>query len=150
MGAGYNRPASPAIPMRVCFVSHSSTLGDAELALLELIDASRGRDVEFRVLLPAEGMLGEELRRRDVPFAVRPYEWWVYLSIPGRPSGVRPPLHQHLERAPAVAEAIDDWGCDVVCSNTTTACVGALAATLLGLPHVWSIRCFRCECLVSH
>jgi glycosyltransferase involved in cell wall biosynthesis len=41
-----------------------------------------------------------------------------------------------------IARQAARWGCDILYSNTATICVGALAAAVLGLPHVWHLHEF--------
>jgi len=45
----------------------------------------------------------------------------------------------------SLARQIRRWKCDIVYTNTTTICVGALAAKFLKLPHVWHIHEFGYE-----
>lgn len=129
--------------MKVCFISHSSAKGGAERALLELVDALKERGVECYIMLPGHGPLINELKNREVAYCTLPYKWWM---------GKNSPIWKRIGRAvlnlaiviPA-AVRIERWRCDVVCTNTITVCVGALAAKLLGLPHVWHIHEFGYE-----
>ena len=129
--------------MRVCFVSHTSGWGGAERALVELIEALKKRGVDCYVLLPRGGDLVRELRERHIPFRMFPYRMWV-----GRNS----PLWKRVGRAMLtlatvvpVANAMMRWRCDIVVTNTFTVCVGALAAKLVGRPHVWYVHDFIYE-----
>lgn len=129
--------------MRICFISHLPWKGGAERALLETIDALSGLGVECRVVLPFRGPLLDALRMRGVPTAVIPFGWWV-----GK--GLRPLLSivQALAIAMSlipIALRVGLWRCDVLYTNTICTCVGALAARLLKLPHVWSIHEFGLE-----
>lgn len=129
--------------MKVCFVSHSSGKFGAERALIELIDALTARGVECYVMLPRLGPLADELKRRKIGFSVLPYKWWA---------GKRAPLWKRIGRliinlvvTIGVVAKIKQWGCDIVYTNTIMICVGAFAAKLLGLPHVWHIHEFGFE-----
>lgn len=129
--------------MRICFVSHSSVKGGAERALLELIDALRMRDIEIYVLLPSYGPLVEELKNRNITYGVVSYKWWM---------GKNSPLWKRIGRIivnfcmliPVVVK-LKRWSCDVVYTNTITVCIGAFAAKLLKLPHIWHIHEFGYE-----
>jgi glycosyltransferase involved in cell wall biosynthesis len=129
--------------MRVCFISHTSAKGGAERALLELVDGLKERGVECYVILPGDGPLADEMRKRAVAFSTLPYKHWM---------GKNSPIWKRIGRtvlnfamAIPIAVSIRRWKCDVVYSNTITVCVGALAARLLGLPHVWHIHEFGYE-----
>lgn len=129
--------------MKICFISHSSAKGGAERALLELIDALRAQGVEAYVLLPSCGPLIEELKSRQIVYQVFPYKWWMGKDSPIWKRIGRAVLN--LAIAIAVALRIKQYKCDLVYTNTITVCVGALAAKLLGLPHVWHIHEFGYE-----
>ncbi len=48
----------------------------------------------------------------------------------------------NLRRLPKIIQQLQEWKTDLVYSNSSVFCVGALAAARLGLPHVWHIREF--------
>lgn len=126
--------------MRIAFVSHSAGRGGAEKVLLELIDALSARGVECRCLLPRRGPLVRDLETRGIPTAIVRYGWWMGRN-PSVWKRVRKTFRS-LYAAPRAAALIRRWKCDVVYTNTITVCVGALAAKLIGRPHVWHIHEF--------
>ncbi len=130
--------------MRICFVAHSSRKGGADLVLLETIEILQAAGVECRVVLPDRGELCAELECLGVPFAVISYAHWM--------SRGKLPFFRRLRaalniavKAAFVAWRIFRWKCTVVYTNTGTICVGALAARLLGRPHVWHLHEFGWE-----
>ncbi len=130
--------------MKVCFISHSSGKAGAERSLIETLDALKEQGVESCVLLPQHGVLGSELSKRNIPFYVIPYKWWM--------SGKNSPLWKRLGRTilnlfttVPIAKKIKQWQCDIVYTNTITVCAGALAAALIRRPHIWHIREFGYE-----
>lgn len=113
-------------------------------SLLETIDALRQHGVECFVLLPGHGRLSSELSSRDVPACIIDYQRWVEeLNYPLR-MRLRKTL-KNLCLAALIAVKIRQWQCDIVYTNTISIGVGALAAALLGIPHVWHIREFIYE-----
>lgn len=119
-------------------------MGGAERANLELIDALRNRGVECFAILPHYGPVIKELERRNVPFKVFPYRWWMV--------GEGSPLWNRVYRmtlslamTPQVARQLKIWNPDVVVTNTITVCVGAFAAKILKVPHIWYIHEFGYE-----
>jgi len=130
--------------MKICFISHSAGKGGAERSLLELIDALREQGVtNIFVLLPSPGPLIQDLEDRCVVYRVIPYRWWMGKSSPLWKRMVRT-LWNFGMVLPVVRE-LRRWRCDIACTNTITVCVGAFAAKLLGLPHVWYIHEFGRE-----
>jgi glycosyltransferase involved in cell wall biosynthesis len=130
--------------MRVCFIAHSSALGGAERVLLETIETLQGQGVECRVLLPSHGEFCAELGRLNIPFSIVPYPPWMR-------SG-KAHFYGRLKRAlriaiktPIIVWKVFRWKCDLVYTNTVTVCIGAIAARLLGRPHIWHLHEFGAE-----
>ncbi len=130
------------LPRRVCFVSHSGTDGGAQRSLVELIDALAALGVQSRVVVPEEGYLAQALQPRAVPYVVYRYWPWTRESpLPWWDRLLKKPL-VHALRAAKLSRLIRRWQCDVIVTNTLTVCEGALAARILGLPHVTHVREF--------
>jgi glycosyltransferase involved in cell wall biosynthesis len=129
-------------PIKITIILHSSQMGGAERSVLELIDALKGRQVEFYAILPNNGPLLNEFDNRQITYSIYPYRWWM----DARPCWKRLALTlwNFLMVIP-IAAKIRQWRCDVVLTNTMVVGVGALAAKLLRRPHVWYIREFAQE-----
>jgi glycosyltransferase involved in cell wall biosynthesis len=130
--------------MKVCFVLHSSRKGGAERVNLELIDGLKNKGIQCFVILPSYGPLIKELKKRNVPLKVIKYKWWMreddspLWKRVGR-------LALNLMRTISVARQVKKWKADIVYSNTITICIGAFAAKLLHMPHIWHIHEFGYE-----
>ncbi len=129
--------------MKVCFISHSSSRGGAELSLVELIDALLPRGVACSCILPGCGPLQEMLVERGVETSVIPMKPWVYagektfISRAWRALSLR-----HLPSVFRLAVEIKRIRCDVVYTNTVAVAAGAIAAKIARKRHVWHIREF--------
>lgn len=136
-----NRSPDPATPARrICFVSHSGTDGGAQRSLLELIEALAAYGIESRVVVPGEGYLTDGLRTAGIPYIVYRYWPWTGESpLPWWDRLLKKPL-VHLIRAAKLSRLIRRWQCDLVVTNTLTVCEGALAAKILGVPHITYVR----------
>lgn len=131
-------PAKRAL--RVCFVSHSGTDGGAQRSLLELIEALAAHGVESRVVVPGGGYLTDRLKAVGVPYLVSRYRPWTgEIPLPWWDRLLKKPL-VHLIRAAQLSRLIRRWQCEVIVTNTLTVCEGALAAKLLGVPHITYVR----------
>lgn len=127
--------------MKVCFISHSSRLGGAEMVLLETIDVLQESGVRCCAVLPSRGPLLTELEKLHVPTMVAPYALWVSPENPSLPRRIRAMLNM-AAKSVLIAWRAWRWGCDIIYSNTAAVCVGAFAAALLGRPHVWHVHEF--------
>ncbi len=127
--------------MKVCFISHSARLGGAEMVLLETIEVLQESGAGCYTMLPARGPLLAELEKLGVPTAVTPYALWVSRDRLSLLRRARALMNIALNSL-LVAWQAWRWDCDIIYSNTSTVCVGAFAAALLGRPHVWHIHEF--------
>jgi len=130
--------------MKVCFVLHSSRKGGAERVNLELIDGLKNKGIQCFAILPSYGPLLEELKKRNVPLKVIKYKWWMREEgSPRWKRAVR--LILNLIKTISVVGQVKKWKADIVYSNTITICIGAFAAKLLHIPHIWHIHEFGYE-----
>jgi glycosyltransferase involved in cell wall biosynthesis len=130
--------------MRICFISHSAGDGGAERVLLETVELLHAQGIECRVLLPSEGYFCRELNRLGVPFSVISYPLWMARGKASFLSRARAAVGLFTNTL-QVAWQIFRWKCDLVYSNSATVSVGAFAARLLGVPHVWHLHEFGFE-----
>jgi len=134
--------------MRILFVSHSAGLYGAERALLELVKGLKSRGVECLVTIPRPGGLFYALRDADIPVVIVPYSWWVdrprdFWKRPGR-------WLLSLVGLPWLVKLTARWRPDIVYTNTLAVWIGAVAAWIGGLPHIWHVHEFVEEDLVFH
>lgn len=125
------------------FVAHSSHKYGASRSLLALIDGLRDRGVTCRVVLPREGPFSVELTHRGIDYIVLPLKQWA-----SRDTWVARRLFRecfNLVVSALIAIEARSWGADVIHTNSGTTPVGALAALLVGKPHVWHVREFGRE-----
>ncbi|BBM81918.1 glycosyltransferase family 4 protein [Candidatus Uabimicrobium amorphum] len=128
--------------VKVCFISHSSQKWGAEKFLLETVLQLRDQ-IEIVVLLPNNGALCEDLQKYDIDHHIIPYTWWVGKNI-SIIKGVVKLVHS-LFVGMYIAYKLKKMKCDVVFSNTCTICVGAIAAQVLRIKHVWFTHEFLWE-----
>jgi len=121
--------------MRVAFVLHLARHDGAGKAILELLDVLRKSNVEAFVIVPGRGPLVSDLESRAAAVTVIPYRWWADRDTPLWKKALR--SCWNLIMVLPVSVVVWRWKCELVYTNTMTVCVGALAAKLLGLPHVW-------------
>ena len=130
--------------MRICFILHSSGKGGAERVNLELIEGLAKKGIQCFAILPSYGPLLKELKKRNVPLKVIKYKWWMREE--GSPLWKRAGrLILNLIKTVTVVRQVKKWKADIVYSNTITICIGAFAAKLLHIPHIWHIHEFGYE-----
>jgi glycosyltransferase involved in cell wall biosynthesis len=124
---------------KVLHVGHLASLSGADQALLRLTRAmDRGR-FESLVVLPSDGPLRSALTDSGVPSRLLPIQWWIPSTL-WRPEDFIWQLRGLDTRWQALAELAARENVDLIHSNTLVTIEGALAATALGLPHVWHSR----------
>jgi len=126
----------------VAFVTQYGALYGANRSLLDLIVGLKAFQVQSFVLCPKDGDLSRELRNRNIPFAILPFQSWV--KGPSIRSALKSPLRLAVNLAvlPCVVRQIRKWKADLVYTNSSVSPMGAWAAAVLKRPHVWHIREF--------
>ena len=127
--------------MKVCFISHTDRLGGAERVLLESITILQARGIHCYVLLPKEGELSSRLTAIGVHYDIAHNSSWVTWGTPTLWTRITT-LANIVIGVLSTIKRIKRSRCDIVYSNTLTICNGAIAAALLGIPHVWHLHDF--------
>jgi FkbM family methyltransferase len=127
--------------LNICLFSHSPGMGGAERSLLELTrELIADHGALCTVVVPGEGALLQELKQVGAACVRADYPWWCDLN-----SGV--PAAEALARMQPGASALlrellpvlRTVAPDVCLTQTLVIPWGAVAAALLGKPHVWSV-----------
>ena len=143
-----------SLHMKVAFFTHYPELYGANRSLLNLIDGLTPLGVQSFVIVPEEGEILSALRERAIPFVITPHHWW--LSDVTLQEGLRckivryitwrrasfSRLTANLRILPQVVRQLKDWDIDIIYANSSVIPLGALAAFLMGKPHVWHLREF--------
>ena len=117
---------------RLVVVAHSAWLGGAERSLVELAEALRDA-WDVCVVVPREGPLVARLEAAGARCLVVPARWWV---VDAGEEWRWPDLAGTWRTTRAVRSLRPD----VVVSSTVVHPHGAVAAWLLGRPHVWWVH----------
>lgn len=125
--------------MKVCFLSHTAGLGGAERSLLDLVGGLTKRGATCWIILPKNGPLEKELIKLKVPFFIHFYDWWTIPRGQKRQSP-QTKLKGYLENGTKLARLLAKKKFDILVTNSSVVCEGAIAARILRLPHVWHIR----------
>jgi glycosyltransferase involved in cell wall biosynthesis len=138
--------------MRVAFVTHYTDLYGANRSLLSLVDGLARRNVSCYAVSPAEGAVTDALRDRSVPVLVTPVAHWMTRRTAADGFSARVQeyaswrrralrrLRANLRGIPALVRQLRQWNVDLVYTNSSVVPLGAVAAKLVGLPHVWHLR----------
>jgi len=122
----------------ISFISHSAETSGAERSLLDLIDGLKRRGVLSHVVLPSSGPIEVELKKRLISYDIMSYRWWTMVE-----NEKKEKVEDDINvQAIALATLLDRINPDVVYTNTSVVNVGALAAKIIGKPHVWHVREF--------
>lgn len=129
--------------LSVCFFSHSSQLAGAERSLLSLVEGLvREYGVLCTVVLPDDGPLREKLEQAGASALIINYSWWCD-SSPLPPQEINERMFHSLKSVmEGIRQKLEQINPDVIVSYTMVIPWGALAASLLGKPHIWSIQEF--------
>jgi len=129
--------------MRICFISHSSAIGGAEKALIELIIALKEKGIYCMVILPSHGHLCDEIKKLKIDYFIIKYWWWVARSLALWKRIAR--LILNFFSLFFIAYRLKRYNIDFVCSNTLTISVGMFVARILRISHIYFIHEFGKE-----
>jgi glycosyltransferase involved in cell wall biosynthesis len=125
---------------RILYVSSGGELAGAERCLLEMASRLNRDQFEVYVVVPFEGQLSEELRKKRIRVHV------IELGTIRSRVELTSPLKMLLRVAQIgrasiqVAHLIRTYKIDIVHSNTSAVYAGAISAKLLRRHHVWHLR----------
>lgn len=126
--------------MKICFFSHSSDLGGGERSLLYLLETlGKNPKIKLLIILPSEGSMCIKLRSLGIDYIVYPYKWWTVRRGKCR-ENVTTSFSRHLNDSINLKVKVELFHPDLIVTNTSVICEGALVANMLNVPHVWYIR----------
>jgi glycosyltransferase involved in cell wall biosynthesis len=123
--------------MRVAFIAHESTRGGAQLFLIDVIDFFHSKHIDVLAISPLPGPFTEALLQRGVECRYVKSPWWWTRNCK---DGV--PYRETIDAAKQMVDILEEWGANIVYTNTIVAPAGPFAAALTGLPHIWHIHEF--------
>lgn len=122
----------------ISIISHSAIKGGAERAMLEMIDVLLKNDVFVHVVLPESGPLEQELKDRNIIYDKVEMQWWVKTDTDSTQS-----VEEKIKNdAVTLASIISKVNPDIIYTITSVISEGAVAAKILGIPHIWNISEF--------
>lgn len=92
--------------------------------------------VESYVMVPGRGSVVEVLAEKNIPYRILPFKRWMSRNRWKAPAR----LGMNAALLPLFVRQFKKWDIDLVYSNDSEVVMGAFAARVLGLPHVWHIR----------
>lgn len=123
--------------LRVALISHLSEISGACVALLGLAEGLRSCGMKAELVLPGEGPLAEESRRKSIEPVVIPNPQVSMLS--GSRSGVKLGF-ERIVYVRSLSRWLRDERIDVVYVNTTATIFPGVAARFARRPIVWHVH----------
>ncbi|MGW8184831.1 MAG: glycosyltransferase family 4 protein [Candidatus Moraniibacteriota bacterium] len=125
--------------LAVSIVSHSANKHGAERAMLDLIDVLLKNNIFVHVILPGDGPLRQELINRNIIYDEVNIRWWANVDSPDN-------IEEEINgSALEIALVLNKIKPDIVYTVSSVVSVGAIAAKILGIPHIWNIAEFGRE-----
>lgn len=122
--------------MRIAFVISHTPFYGANQSLLCMIEGLQEYGVESYVMVPGQGSVVEALAEKNIPYRILPFKRWMSRNRWKAPAR----LGMNVALLPLFVRQFKKWDIDLVYSNDSEVVMGAFAARVLGLPHVWHIR----------
>lgn len=124
--------------LAVAIFAHAAQLSGAERTLLGNLTLSLEDDgAVCTVVLPEDGPLRPRVEALGAATVLAPLPWWCAVGSPDNPEHLLAAGCDRLVRE--VLPALELAAPDLIESMTVTTPWGAVAAELLGVPHVWQV-----------
>lgn len=136
--------------MKGLFIAHCNDLSGANKSFLSNIDKLKDR-IDIVVLInKKEGLLSEELRKRNIPMIYHRYGWWYALPRKNFFKRIYRITIDFLKYKTCFLDKkfianIESYNFDFIYTNTSTVDIGARISQKLKIPHFWHIREFGKE-----
>ncbi len=128
--------------LNICFFAHSALLRGAERSLVELAtELVHDHGAICTVVLPEPGPLEIKLQRAGISTRILNYSWWCDSSLLGEVE-INERLNGSFRSLLNMLPQIDRINPDIIYTSTSVLPWGAIAASFLGKPHVWSVNEF--------
>lgn len=127
--------------MNILLVSHSSEIGGAELAIINTLKFwTTKHDVKPHFILPARGKLLNLIKENGWEYSVVSYGVWAWPVVPKKSEDVYRERVRNLLSVRKILSIIKEQKPEFVLTNTVVSPWGALAAGMVGVPHVWYVH----------
>jgi glycosyltransferase involved in cell wall biosynthesis len=127
----------------ICFLSHSAGNTGAEKGFTKLLEGLKKIGINVYVILPCKGPIIKEFEKRNIIYSIIRYSRWLNSDSRIIKRIVRT-IKNILFLIPTIIK-IKKWKSDIVYTNTSTICIGAISAKLIRLPHIWHFKEFGYE-----
>lgn len=127
------------VGMKVLYISHDAHLYGAPKSLLEFVYSIKGKGVEPVIIMPDRGNLKSELDKNGIKNRIIPFCNCICQNSYGLSDYVRY-ISTNYKAVLKIIKIIQDEQIDIVHTNSLVVNVGAMAAYVLGVPHIWHLR----------
>lgn len=125
--------------INVIYILHESGMGGAVQSLLDML-AARQKRLNPIVIIPGHGIVEERLQQMNIVYYVVPY-LSDYSGIGVHTQAeVDSVFNDNYRAALELQEVIKREKIQIIHSNSSANSVGAMAALIAGIPHIWHIR----------
>lgn len=121
---------------KVAIFAHASALEGAERSILTTLKNLKEAGWELLVIVRDNGPFNDKLKELQIPFQKLRYGWWETSGSNINPEWAR----LNYLAAHQAAISIQNFGASLVYTNTSVIAIGALAAALSDIPHIYHIR----------
>lgn len=125
--------------MKVLYISHDARLYGAPKSLLECARGIKKKGIEPIVVMPSAGGLQMELDRSKIENVIIPYYSCVYLGE-YHAGDYAKYVWTNFKAVIRIMRLIRKERIELVHTNSLAVSVGAVAAYLMKIPHVWHFR----------
>lgn len=125
--------------LKVLYVNNSTTMGGAAQSLMDIISQC-GKVIQPVIVIPQKGIIEEYLTKLNVIHYIVPFTNGYSGIGTGSESDEDNNFFDNYRAALEVKKIAEEHNIQIIHTNSSTANVGAMAALMLGIPHIWHLR----------
>jgi len=126
--------------VKILFITHYSSLYGANRSLLLLLEGLKENNFNPMILVPDEGPLIDELKKRNI--AYRKFKFWAWMGVRSKLFIFKAVLRflLNLISLPILTAYTLKFKPSVIYSNSSVTPIGIFLSIILRIPHIWHIR----------
>lgn len=126
--------------MNILFLVNCDTVYGANLSMMDLIDGLKKLGHNSYVLSYKEGPITRELRKRNILYAVVPYNVCAHVEGIFTKKYEFNLLKENVMLVSNVKKYLELWDIDIIHTNASNVNFGAMVALRYNIPHIWHVR----------
>jgi len=127
--------------MNILFITHHDNFYGSSRSLMNLLNGLKEYNIIPLVIVPKDGDFTAALKEHKISYELVSLPWWMTRGNKSYRQRARL-IIENYKSYRILKKLVDEWGIDLVYTNSSVIALGRLIAYMKGLPHIWHVREF--------